>query len=98
MGTEEHGICSVSPGHTARPPAALTAVTPDDVSTDPLDRVTHARGKSLRDLVRVNGKPLPEYAVAVRDPELGNDKAEFRHLVAPAPKKSVTCSRSFGAV
>jgi alkyldihydroxyacetonephosphate synthase len=28
------------------------AVTPDSVSTDPLDRVTHARGKSLRDLVR----------------------------------------------
>jgi alkyldihydroxyacetonephosphate synthase len=28
------------------------AVSPDHVSTDPLDRVTHARGKSLRDLVR----------------------------------------------
>jgi alkyldihydroxyacetonephosphate synthase len=28
------------------------AVTADNVSTDPLDRVTHARGKSLRDLVR----------------------------------------------
>ena len=37
--------------------------------------------------VLINGRPLPEYAVAVRDPELGNDKAEFRHLVAPAPKK-----------
>jgi signal peptidase I len=37
--------------------------------------------------VLVNGQPLPEYAVAVRDPELGNDKAEFKQLVAPAPKR-----------
>jgi hypothetical protein len=31
VGTEQHGICSVSPGHTARPPAALTPVSQDDV-------------------------------------------------------------------
>jgi dihydrofolate reductase len=31
VGTEQHGICSVSPSHTARPPAALTPVSQDDV-------------------------------------------------------------------
>src|SRR4051812_7668977 len=30
----------------------VDALGPDGVSTDPLDRVVHARGKSLRDLVR----------------------------------------------
>jgi len=34
------------------------AVTPAWVSTDPLDRVVHARGKSLRDLVRNRGGDL----------------------------------------
>ncbi len=28
MGTEQYGICSVRPGHTGRPPAALTTVSP----------------------------------------------------------------------
>ncbi|HWI74079.1 MAG TPA: FAD-binding oxidoreductase, partial [Baekduia sp.] len=32
--------------------AALEGAVGDAVSTDPLDRVVHARGKSLRDLVR----------------------------------------------
>ena len=31
MGTEQYGIGSASPGHTARPPVALTTVGPDDV-------------------------------------------------------------------
>ena len=29
--TEQYGICSVSPGQTARPPAALATVSHDDV-------------------------------------------------------------------
>jgi alkyldihydroxyacetonephosphate synthase len=43
------------PGPSLSPELAIAleqAVTPDNVSTDPLDRVTHGRGKSLRDLVR----------------------------------------------
>jgi 1-acyl-sn-glycerol-3-phosphate acyltransferase len=31
VGTEQYGICSVTPRHTARPPLALTTVNPDDV-------------------------------------------------------------------
>src|SRR2546421_791994 len=50
--------------------AALDAVA--DVSTDPLDRVVHARGKSLRDLVRHRrgdlGK-LPDVVVRPADEE-----------------------------
>jgi alkyldihydroxyacetonephosphate synthase len=46
------------------------AVGSDQVSTDPLDRVVHARGKSLRDLVRIRSGDLgrlPDVVVSPRD-------------------------------
>src|SRR3954452_25209841 len=48
----------------------LAAAVVGDVSTDPLDRVVHARGKSLRDLVRHRrGEPgrLPDVVVRPAD-------------------------------
>ncbi len=51
--------------------AALEAVT--DVSDDPLDRIVHARGKSLRDLVRQRRGDLgriPDDRVAIQPPSV----------------------------
>ena len=48
------------------------AVPSEQVSTDPLDRVVHARGKSLRDLVRHRGGEvgrLPDVVVRPHDEE-----------------------------
>lgn len=56
-----------------RLPAALLealeqAVTPEQVSTIPLDRVTHVRGKSLRDLIRQRQGDMPRLPDAVVRP------------------------------
>lgn len=44
------------------------AVTPERLSTTPLDRVTHVRGKSLRDLVRQRQGDMPRLPDAVVRP------------------------------
>ncbi len=48
--------------------ALYEAVTPQFVSVDPLDRVIHARGKSIRDLIRQRRGDLPRVPDAVVRP------------------------------
>jgi alkyldihydroxyacetonephosphate synthase len=56
--------------------AALdTALTPEFVSDDPLDRVVHARGKSLSDLIRQRRGELARVPDAVVRPGSENDVA-----------------------
>jgi alkyldihydroxyacetonephosphate synthase len=50
-------------------PDPLRAALAGEVSTDPLDRVVHARGKSLRDLVRHRGGDLGRLPDAVVRPD-----------------------------
>jgi alkyldihydroxyacetonephosphate synthase len=65
-------------------PAALAdaleqGVTQGSISTDPLDRVVHARGKSLRDLVRHRGGELGRLPdVVVRPADEGEVTAVMR--------------------
>lgn len=48
--------------------ALVAAVGEEHVSVDPLDRVTHARGKSIRDLIRTRAADLPRVPDAVVRP------------------------------
>ncbi len=59
-------------------PDALHAALPGDVSTDPLDRVVHGRGKSLRDLVRQRRGELGRLPDAVVRPA---DEAEVEAVL-----------------
>jgi alkyldihydroxyacetonephosphate synthase len=57
--------------------ALVAAVGVDHLSTDPLDRVVHARGKSIRDLIRQRRGDLPRVPDAVVRPADEQQTAEI---------------------
>ena len=66
------------------------AVGADHVSTDPLDRVVHARGKSLRDLVRHRGGDVGRVPDVVVRP---GDEAAVEAVLRAAGRTSRAASR-----
>jgi alkyldihydroxyacetonephosphate synthase len=81
--TAFHGLDIPEPSLAAGLAAALeTAV--GDVSTDPLDRVVHARGKSLRDLVRHRRGDLGRLPDVVVRPADEDEVAAVMRLVLDA--------------
>jgi alkyldihydroxyacetonephosphate synthase len=61
--------------------ALVAAVGADHLSTDPVDRVVHARGKSIRDLMRQRRGDLPRIPDAVARPA---DEPQTAEILAAA--------------